>query len=145
MSYIASGGKEASGIIIAYTIGTLVIFLMSLKRGVGGASKLDIFCLLASAVGVVGWIVTSNPEVALYFNIFAGFCGYIPTLKKTYLYPHTENTAHWVLCALAAICSLLSISVWSVFAASLPIYLLICDGSLALMTLAPKALRFTPK
>ena len=45
-SYLASGGGLTSGLIIAYTVGTGVIFILSLKRGEGGGSRLDIVCLI---------------------------------------------------------------------------------------------------
>ncbi len=114
---------------------------MSVNKGVGGNSSLDIACLLGALVGVIGWIATKNPHIALYCSIAAGICGYVPTFRKAYLKPRTENTAHWVLCGVAAILNISALASWSVFTASVPVYLLICDGSLALLTLFPKTLR----
>ncbi len=141
ISYLASGGGVASALIITYTIGTAVIFVMSLKSGVGGTSTLDIICLLGALAGVLGWMATKNPHFALACSILAGTFGYLPTLKKAYLTPETENTAHWALCALAAVLNLFALSSWSLFAASAPVYLLVFDGALALLTLFPRTLR----
>jgi hypothetical protein len=141
ISYLASGGGLASGLLIAYTVGTGLIFVMSIKYGVGGGSLLDITCLLGALVGVLGWVITKNPHVALSLSIIAGMFGYLPTFKKVYLTPKTENTSHWVLCGVAAVFNIFAISKWSLFTASAPVYLLICDGALALLTLFPKALR----
>lgn len=140
-SYLASGGGIASVLIITYTVGTGVIFIMSLKRGVGGTDVLDVVCLVGALAGVIGWIVTKNPHFALACSIAAGIFGYLPTFKKAYLKPETENTAHWVLCAMAAILNVFAISYWSLATASAPVYLLICDGILALLTVFPKELR----
>jgi hypothetical protein len=37
------------------------------------------------------WKVTKDPFLAMYLLILADFIGYIPTIIKTYNYPHTED------------------------------------------------------
>lgn len=74
----------------SYTVGNFILFLLSIKYGVGGWARGDIFCLFIACAGIVVWQVSDNPVIALYASVLADGVGFIPTLFKTYIYPHTE-------------------------------------------------------
>jgi hypothetical protein len=137
ISYAVSGARATLLLPAVYALGALVIFILSLKRGVGGTQKIDLICLALATVGIIGWILTDNPHIALYLSILASACGFLLTIKKAYVNPETENTFSWCLAALAAILNVLALSQWELHAALYPMYLLLFDGAMALLTLFP--------
>ena len=128
---------------LIYAVGGLAVFLLSIKRGMGGTQKLDIFCVLGAVAGIVGWVITRNPHVALYLSIFASACGFMPTIKKAYLHPETENTLSWSMAGVAAVLNVLAVSNWAFYNASYPIFILLFDGAVAVLTLIPLLARRT--
>lgn len=141
VSYIASGATTTIILPLVFLLCEIAIFILSFKRGMGGTTKLDILCLVGAILGVIGWVITRNPEVALYLSISASLCGFIPTVKKTYLYPKTENTLAWSIAAGAAILNLLAISHWTLNIIAYPLYIFAFDSITAFLTLFPNAFR----
>lgn len=134
LSYFASGARITVLLPLIYLLGEAAIFLLSIRRGMGGTSRLDIFCLAGAALGVVGWAVTDNPHVALYLSLSASFCGFLPTVKKTYLLPHTENNLSWTIASMAAMLNLLAVPHLAFDMFIYPVYLFLFDSIEALLT-----------
>jgi len=136
-SYLASGARDTIWLVLVYTIFQTFVFLLSFKYGMGGFNKLDLICLFGAATGIVLWIITKNPATALFISIFIEFLGLVPTLKKSYLYPKTENTFAWSIAALAAIFNIFAITSFRPEIAVYPFYILLGDGTVALLLLFP--------
>lgn len=102
----------------------LVILLMSFWRGMGGASLLDFACLGIAAVGIVGWKVTGNPLIGIWFSILADLAAYIPAFVKTWKHPKTESPWYYGLSGIAAFLGLVAykIDASSIF----QIYIAVC-------------------
>lgn len=108
-SYIAAGARTTIWTGIAYTFTALIIFILSIKRGMGGFSAFDIICFLMAMTGIALWLSTDNAVLTLYFSTFVSFVAYLPTIKKAYFLPGTENTLSWVMTfctALVNVCAL---------------------------------------
>ena len=109
LSVVAANGNVGSltlgGIFVAQS---LIIFVLSIRRGMGGASLFDITCLLVAIVGVIGWKLTNNPLVGIIFAIAADQIAYLPAMVKTWKYPNTESPWFYILGAVAAAISLIS-------------------------------------
>ncbi len=69
---------------------SLILALLSLKKGVGGTSRLDISCGVIAVLGVVAWLVTGNGIAALAFAVIADAVAYIPAIVKTWKMPNSE-------------------------------------------------------
>jgi len=72
-------------------MGTLSIFILSIKRGIGGSSKLDIMIFLMVIVSLVVWYTTKNPVLGLIMSIVTDFIAFSPTLIKAWVLPETEE------------------------------------------------------
>lgn len=138
-SYIASGARTTIYIGLVYATFQLVILGLSFKYGMDGFKPLDIVCLIGATIGVILWITTKNPQLALYSGIAAEAFGYLPVLKKSYLYPHTEDTTAWVISAVGATLNLCAITSLRPEISAYPIYLFVGDVSIALLLLFPRA------
>src|SRR5688572_28706718 len=72
-SYYASGARETIWVGLMWMLGTVIVFLLSIKYGVGGTSKLDIACLIGALFGLLLWFITKDPTKALYINLAMDF------------------------------------------------------------------------
>lgn len=55
----------------------LVILGMSVWRGMGGTSKFDWICLGIAIVGIVGWKITGDPIIGVWYYVFAGLAAFL--------------------------------------------------------------------
>jgi len=127
LSLFAQHNTTTIYLIGSYFIGCVAIFLLSLKYGMGGWSKTDISCLLLAIIGIVFWIFTDNPVFALYISIIADIIGWIPTIIKTYHFPHTE---FWLVNAMDFLAAVLNICANKTFnfnAIIFPIYIILIN------------------
>lgn len=137
-SLFAQNNHVAIYLAAVSTLQSILIFILSLKRGMGGWAKSDIVCLLVATIGVILWQVTKNPVIALYFAIGADFTGMIPALIKTYKFPHTEIWSFFLLDVFAAGFSLLAVRVWTVEQYAYPIYIMLINLFMVILIVKPK-------
>ncbi|HMS92636.1 MAG TPA: hypothetical protein PJ993_03590 [Candidatus Saccharibacteria bacterium] len=102
-SYIAAGATTTKWTGIVFAISAVLIFILSLKYGMGGLNAFDVPCLILAGIAILVWVTTKNPILADYMSTLAVFIGYLPIVKKAYLWPDTENTLSWALYAIATI------------------------------------------
>lgn len=116
-----TGAKIYAGIVFAQGI---IIFALSMWRGMGGSTIFDYACLVIAAIGVVGWKVTGNPIIGIWFATLADLAAYLPAFVKTWKHPHTESPWYYVIGGLAAFLSLIAykIDVASIF----QIWIILC-------------------
>ncbi|MHB1865303.1 MAG: hypothetical protein ACYCPS_04075 [Candidatus Saccharimonadales bacterium] len=74
-SYISNGAKWSALLAVAAAFNNLVIFILSLKYGVGGGSLLDKVVLAIGILGVILWAVTQQAAYGLLFALGADFFG----------------------------------------------------------------------
>lgn len=138
-SYIAIGATTTIWVGLVYVFTGLAIFLLSLKYGMGGFSKLDIFCLFLALIGLSLWVITSSALLAMCFALFAAKIGYLPTIKKAYFFPETENTLSWTMCAGSSILNIFALTTLAPSIAIPPILGAIFNSIVAYLLLFPIA------
>jgi hypothetical protein len=132
-SYHYSGATTTIWLAATFALIPIIISIFSIKYGVGGYEKLDIVCLVGAVTGLILWKLTSNPQTALYLNIAMDVLGFLPTIKKSYLQPETENTTAWLIALVANIVNVLALTTWQFKIAFYPIYLLFMNFIVALL------------
>lgn len=137
-SLFAQHNNVAIWLAVASTLQSILIFTLSIKRGMGGWAKVDLLCLAIALFGIVLWRTTSNPILALYAAIAADFIGMIPALIKTYRFPNTEIWAFYLLDVFAAMFTLLALKVWSLQEFSYPVYIMIINLCMVLLIVRPR-------
>lgn len=84
-----------TGLSLFVTIGellsTLSLFVISMKKGVGGLRKLDIWCYGLLIVSVVVWQVSGNALLALIFTILTDFIAFFPVAWRLIHDPLAET------------------------------------------------------
>ena len=138
VSLLAKGSTVAIWLSGIFTLGSAVIFLFTLKFGMGGWAKTDILCLIVSLVGILFWKMTANPLYGLCASVVADFVGEIPMLIKTYRYPETEVWSFYLIDVFAALLSLLALQQWTPQEYLYPLYIMLLDCSIVFLILRAK-------
>lgn len=117
-----AGGRWLLFITGAYLVESAVIAMLSLRYGYGSFHKRDTISLLVAAAGLLLWLATDMPLVAIILVIIVDFAGFWLTLVKTWHAPHTETLISWQLACVSAILSIFSISTWKFDVIIYPLY-----------------------
>lgn len=103
--------------------------------GQKGKTWIDSFCLLAAAVSLFLWWQTGSAKLALGLNILVDACGAIPTLRKSWQQPESEDRAAWFLFLLAGVLNVIAVTPWTWATAAYPLYLVLNSGVMNLILL----------
>ncbi len=107
VSILAAHGNTGAKLFAGITfVQGVIIFILSLWRGMGGSSKFDFLCLFIAVFGILGWKLTGNPLLGIWFSILADLAAYFPAFIKTWHYPHTETPWFYITSSIAAFLSL---------------------------------------
>lgn len=118
---------------LVLALGPLAIFTAAMckeKHKRWKVTSFDIACGALAAIGIILWQVTNNPMVALIFGILADIAGGIPTLRKSYSAPHTEQAFPYFLSILSMVATLLSLQTWNFMDYAFPAYILCINVAL---------------
>lgn len=107
-SYKAEGATDTAWLAIAYTIGCVIVALLTIRYGVGGWSTLDRFCFGGTIVAAALWIVI-GPLATFVSTLIIDLLGVLPTIYESYRHPEEEDTLSWVLWFFGGFVSLLAI------------------------------------
>ena len=140
-SLFAQHDKVAIYLAAVSTFQSTIIFILSIKYGMGGWEKSDILCLVIALLGIVLWKTTQNPVIALYAAIAADFTGMIPALIKTYNQPETEVWNFYLLDVFAGGFSMLALRSWTLQEFSYPTYIMLINLVMVYLIVRPKISR----
>lgn len=131
-SYYAGGANNTMWLPASYVVGPFVVFLLSIKRGEGGWTKLDRVCLSIAGVSAFFWGLTGSAFVALCMNLVADAMGAFPTILKAYHKPESEDRMAWTMAFVATIVNIGAVENWHSFSIwGYPIYMLLNVGTIA--------------
>ena len=101
------------------------------KKAYWKTEKRDYYIMGAAIVGILLWLLTDNPNLAILFSLVADFLAGLPTLIKAYRHPETES---WIAYAISTVgfgLGLLAISSYTFENYAFALYLFIMNGLLA--------------
>ena len=134
LSFVVLASQWASGATwsLALTIGQAgscaVIFVLAMRRGVGGVSPLELFLLGIAAFGIVGWQIADAPTVATCSVVIADIIGVALMLPKTYRQPASETLSTFAIGVVSTICALLALESTAASLLIYPVYILFADA-----------------
>jgi len=137
-SYKTVGATHAIWPSVSNVVGMVLILILSFKYGVKEWSALDTYCLIAALVGLFFWWAFNSPLTALTMSIGIDLVGAIPTLKKSYLDPASENKLTWILFWSANTLNLFAVESWNFAMAFYPLYLFFISGTIAVILIVRK-------
>jgi hypothetical protein len=139
LSLVVLASQWASGASwsLVLTVGQVVscggIFLLALRRGVGGVSPLELSLLGVAALGVVGWRIAGNPTVATCSVVAADLIAVALMLPKTFRNPRSETLETYVIGLVSTLFAVAAVGSGDASLLLYPLYLLVADGAVAAM------------
>lgn len=121
----------------------LIIFVASFvnKQSYWKLTVFDILCGAWSLAAILAWLVADSPEVGILFAVLGDAFAALPTIRKAWLYPETENGVNFVTSLLSILLVLPSIPVWDITNAGFQIYLVIANSILIVAVYRKRILR----
>ncbi len=141
---IYKGGGSEALVTLAIAFGPLAVIAVAVLKGAQSLTltRLDVWCLSLAIAGIILWIRTKDPLLALLMSIVADILASIPTVVKSYLTPQTESAAAYSLSIISMIVTLLTIRQWNVMSWAFPLYILVINLTFVTLILLPKRLRY---
>jgi hypothetical protein len=136
-NYYSSGSINAIWVPASYAVGQTIVAILALKFGEGAWSRFDRWCIAGAGISLILWWQLKSPTVALIINISIDILGALPTLRKVYFEPETENFLAWSITLTASLCNLFAIEQWSFSNCAFPLYLFILNVMMVALTLRP--------
>ena len=141
VSYLASGARHTMWIPVSYVVGPLLVALLSLRFGEGGWTRFDRYCVVSALLGALVWMISESSFAALQCFLVIDFVGLLPTFRKSYLDPESEDRWAWLLAAIAAAVNLLAVERWEASIAVYPVYIVVGNGAIAALLFLPQKVR----
>lgn len=118
-------GGDTSGVWLALIsfVQAMVIWVLSLRRGMGGRDTLDFVCLGLCAVGIVVWVASGRAWAGMLISIVADIIATAPAIRKTIRWPGTELALFYILDTFAGIAIMLA-GPYTVSAMVFPAYII---------------------
>lgn len=109
-----------------------VVFLLSIRKGVGGLSRRDIVGLMVAALGLILWYLTRDALFALLFVVLVDGSGLVLTVLKTYEDPESETISAWVWSGLSGLLACFAVGSFNVTLLIYPFYIFLANMSVLL-------------
>ena len=107
----------------------LLIFIASFftRKAYWKLSKLDYLCGILSAMAIVLWYLTKEPNLAIVLSIISDAFAALPTLRKAWINPETESIWPYLTGVFGPMTSFVVATVWSFSELAFPAYLVIIN------------------
>lgn len=137
-SYYFSGAEHTIWVPVSYAVGPFIVAILSIKYGEGGWNRFDLFCLGATVISLVLWALFRTPLVALFINLFIDLLGALPTIKKTYKDPKSEDPIAWILFFCGNTCNLFAIEELRFAILAYPVYMFLVSSLIMALVVWPR-------
>lgn len=135
---VAEGATHSLWLVGVQTCGVLVIFLLSIKFGIGGLVSRDFLALFAAGIALVLWYYTSNAVLALFIAIVVDAIGASLTILKAYRDPESETMSTWLLSGTAGIFATLAVGSFDYVLLAFPVYVIFINYAVVLAMVSGK-------
>jgi hypothetical protein len=137
-SHWAAGGRNSFWVALSYVLGPFTLALLALRYGERTWSPFDKVCLAAAACSLVLWALSGSPLVALCMNIMVDFIGALPTIRKSWQEPESEDRLSWSMFFAGNALNLFAIEKWSFSGAVYPLYLFLVTLTMTILLWRPR-------
>lgn len=93
---------------------TILIFLAGLRNGFKDVSRTDTIFLVVALAGIVPWYLTKDPTISVIIAVCIDLVAFIPTFRKAWKRPETENPILYFMNVVRHILVLVSINSYNI-------------------------------
>lgn len=133
---LAKGASHSLWLPGLQTFGDALVFVLSIRYGLGGFARRDRIALAFAGLGLLLWYVTKEPLPALLIAIATDAAGVVLTVMKSGEHPDTEPASTWALTALAGLLATFSVGFSDPALSIYPLYIFLA-GTAILLTTGP--------
>jgi hypothetical protein len=128
-------------VVLSVGAGPACVVLASFARGTGSwrLGPFDYLCGACALAALVLWAITGDPITAIVFSILGDFAAALPTLRKAWLAPATENRSAYLISLAGMITGILSVREATFAAYAFNAYLVAASGTLVLILYWPRS------
>ncbi len=137
---LSSGVGFSTLVVLSVGVGPLCVLLASFARRIGSwkLGPFDYVCGACSLAALALWAITGDPVTAIVLSILADFAAALPTLRKAWLEPATENRSTYLISFAGMILGILSIREPTFAAYAFNTYLVAASTALVLVLYWPR-------
>lgn len=106
---LAEGAEESMWFLVGDVIVVTMMLIYSVWRGYRWVHGRDVPGLVLASIGIILWMITGDPLIALLLSIFVDAIAAVLVLIKSYEAPKTENLLSWEMYLLASILATISV------------------------------------
>ncbi len=117
-----------NGQIIGAVAGSLIVIALAIKYGIPGWTRIDKFCLAGAILGIILWLVFSDPNLGIMTSCTVGFLGSVPTFVSAWKNPSRENKWAWTIFWVSCVCTVIAIPHWTLASAAQPVTFLMIEN-----------------
>ena len=144
---IAGAAQLRSGVgmstLVVMSVGAspacVVIASFLVHKGSWRLGTFDYICGACALAALALWAMTGDPVTAIVLSIVGDAAAALPTLRKAWLAPETEDRLAYVLALIGMIFGILSVRETSFAAYAFNVYLLIVSTALVTILYLPRA------
>lgn len=100
---VHEGASHSLWLIGLQLVGVLIVFSLSLHRGMGNLNRHAKILLGCVGLALLTWFFTKNATIAIIILLAVEASGVVLTVRKTYKYPGSETLTMWFLVGVAGI------------------------------------------
>jgi hypothetical protein len=126
-SQLAKGAGDSLWLVGTETAILTVIFLLSLRYGVGLFTKRDMIALALAGISLLIWYFTQEAAYAIFIVIFIDGLGVSLTVIKAYQDPSSETFSSWLISGIAAIFATAAVGKLDPILLSYPFYVFVSN------------------
>ena len=132
---LSRGGAAGAWVTGTTALLCLSVFIVSLSRGEKNITRTDKISFAGALLGLIFWLVTSNPLTAVILVSVTDFLGFVPTFRKSYYKPDQETTKLYSMSILKLTVSLFALGSFNPTTAIYPASLILTNAAFVTMTL----------
>ncbi|MDQ5950114.1 MAG: hypothetical protein QG585_54 [Patescibacteria group bacterium] len=117
---------------------TLVVIILSIKRGEKNITKIDWFCLSGALIGILLWIITKNPLYSIILISIIDTIAFIPTVRKSLKKPYEETLSVYIAYTFIWIIAIISFDQITVTTALYPATLVLTNALFAILLIVKR-------
>lgn len=109
IAQMAEGATHSLWLIGMQTLCVVVVCALSLRFGVGGLTWQNLLALSGAGAGLVLWLFTNDPALAIVIALAVEATGVLLTAVKTFKDPSSETLSMWVCAGTAGILGIFAV------------------------------------
>lgn len=130
VNQVKNDGGYSSLFFISTAILVCFVFILSLRFGMGGSSKIDRVCLILAIILLIHWFTSKDTHLSTVLAVIIDGIGAIPTLIKVFHHPQSETYIQWTLAGIASLLTILAVPRLDWILLIYPLYVFIMNGAI---------------